>query len=158
LSLSYAATQQEVNTSVAANFIKWKVEVSQGAGDSTVSGELKIAYPWDRIYVVQNKPFKLGQLANAPPGQYTHSESFAVLAPGTIHVKASWAPKAQVSASLAQNTVGAVAQQTTDGPFVVTHQVTEQNLAVSLGWTCAFQNLSQQELLGTVSISFVPDR
>lgn len=157
LTLSYTATAQEVSAAINANFIKWKVEVARGRGTESASGKLRIIYPWETIRILENKQFKLGPLSNSSAGQYTHSETFKVLAPGTIRVSASWSPQTLVSAFLAQNTIGAVIKKDSQGPFEVSHKVVEQSLNIA-NWTCAFQNLSQQTVLGKVTIHFIPDR
>jgi hypothetical protein len=158
LTLTYAASQQEVDVSRAANYIQWKVEiVHTTTGGPPVGGRLTISYPWEPISVVHNRQFKLGPPGNVPINQYTYSEQFAVLGPGTIRITASWTPSAMVSALLVQNTVGAVVQKNSAGAFQVAHHVSERSLNIP-AWNCTFQNLSQQSLVGTLSISFVPDR
>jgi hypothetical protein len=157
LTLTYSASRQEIDAAKAANHIKWKVEISRSAhGTDPVSGKLSISYPWEPVTIVLNKSFKVGPLGNVPVNQYTHSEHFTVLGPGTIRIAASWTPIATLSASLVQNTVGAVAQKNTGSPFQVAHHVAEQNLNVP-AWSCTFQNLSQQPVVGNLNITFVPD-
>jgi hypothetical protein len=158
LTLTYGVSQQEVDVSRAANYVRWNVEVARGStAGPPATGKLSIRYPWEPITIVQNRHFKLGPLANVPVNKYTYSETFAVLGPGTIRVTASWTPSSMVSASLVQNTVGAAVQKSSVGPFQVAHRVGEQSLNVP-AWNCTFQNLSQKTVAGTVRISFVPDR
>ncbi len=156
LTLSYTATQQEINRSISAGHIKWKVEASRGPGSAGASGKLRISRPWEAIPLIQDKQFKLGPAGNAPVAQHTHTETFKVLAPGTIRISASWSPQTIVSALLAQNSIGAVVKKDGQGPFEVSHRVGEQSLRIT-SWSCAFQNLSQKSVMGKVSISFVPD-
>lgn len=156
LTLSYTATQQEISRSINAGHIKWKVEATRGPGAAGASGKLRISRPWEAIPLLQDKQFKLGPAGNAAVAQYTHTETFKVLAPGTIRISASWMPQTIVSAFLAQDRLGAVVKKDGQGPFEVSHRVSEQSLKITI-WTCAFQNLSQKAVMGKVSISFVPD-
>ncbi|MEW6210659.1 MAG: hypothetical protein AB1631_20005 [Acidobacteriota bacterium] len=157
LTLSYTATAQEVSAAINANHIKWKIEAARSLGTESANGKLRIIHPWETIQILHNKQFKLGPPSNASVGQHTHSETFKVLAPGTIRIIASWSPQAMVSAFLAQNTIGAVIRKDTQGPFEVSHKVGTRNLNIA-NWTCAFQNLSRQAVLGKVTIHFIPDR